>query len=215
LYYYDTAAQIGFVGYQASTNKMVIAQRVNVTNEIITVNQYGTLVVGAIEGTSISVSGNVSAGNLSLTGAFSPATLTATGNVRGGNLLTAGLITATGNISGNVFIGNGAGLTSIPGGNVTGTVLTASVAGTVTTAAQPNITSVGTLSSVSVTGNITGGIVSATGNLVSAANVLVAGDYVQLPVSDTNPDNPVIGALYYNTNIGGLRLWTGSAWDNV
>jgi hypothetical protein len=100
-------------------------------------------------------------------------------------------------------------------------VPSATVAATVTTAAQPNITSVGTLSSVTVTANVaggnitTGGIVSATGNLVSAANVLVAGDYVQLPVSDTDPENPVTGALYYNTNIGGLRLWTGSVWDFV
>ena len=53
------------------------------------------------------------------------------------------LLTAT-NIA-----GNGSGLTSITGANVTGTVPSA---GTVTTGAQPNITSTGTLTSLSVGG---------------------------------------------------------------
>ena len=56
-----------------------------------------------------------------------------------------------GNVHGNVFIGSGAGLSAIAGANVTGTVPLATAAttsGTVTTAAQPNITSVGTLSSL-------------------------------------------------------------------
>ena len=56
-----------------------------------------------------------------------------------------------GNVHGNVFIGSGAGLSAIVGANVSGTVPLATAAttsGTVTTAAQPNITSVGTLSSL-------------------------------------------------------------------
>ena len=58
-----------------------------------------------------------------------------------------------GNVHGNVFIGSGAGLSAIVGANVSGTVPLATAAttsGTVTTAAQPNITSVGTLSVISV-----------------------------------------------------------------
>ena len=55
-----------------------------------------------------------------------------------------------------VFTGNGNGLSSIVGANVTGTVSSATTAGTVTTAAQPNITSVGTLTSLGVNGTITG-----------------------------------------------------------
>ena len=65
---------------------------------------------------------------------------------------------------------NGAGLTNIPGANVTGTVPNATAAitaGTVTTGAQPNITSVGTLTSLAVTGNISAGNANL-GNLVSA-----------------------------------------------
>jgi hypothetical protein len=74
---------------------------------------------------------------------------------------------------------NGAGLTSLTGANVTGTVAnatyavsagtadSATTAGTVTTAAQGNITSVGTLTSLGVTGNITSGNANL-GNLTSS-----------------------------------------------
>lgn len=51
------------------------------------------------------------------------------------------------------YAGNGAGLTSLTGANVTGTVSLATTAGTVSTSAQPNITSVGTLSGLTVSGS--------------------------------------------------------------
>ena len=84
-----------------------------------------------------------------------------------------GYLAVTGNVSGNVFSGNGSGLSAIAGANVTGTVANATyatsagTAGTVTTNAQPNITSVGTLANLSVTGNLSAGNVDG-GNLVSA-----------------------------------------------
>ena len=119
--------------------------------------------------------------------------LTVTGNTQSGNLLTGGLISATGNITGNYHIGNGSLLSSLTGANVTGTVAnatyatsagsatTATTAGTVTTAAQGNITSVGTLTSLAVTGNtqsgnlLTGGLISATGNIIGGNLVIVPG----------------------------------------
>jgi hypothetical protein len=85
-------------------------------------------------------------------------------------------LSVTGNIVGTAFYGAGTGLTSISGANVTGTVAnatfattagSATTAGTVTTNAQPNITSVGSLTSLGVSGNITGANVAG-GNLVSA-----------------------------------------------
>ena len=84
------------------------------------------------------ISGNLNVGAL----------ISAAGNIIGGNLLTGGLISATGNVI---------------GGNLSGT----SIAGTLTTAAQTNITSVGTLGSVTVTANITSGNASL-GNLATA-----------------------------------------------
>lgn len=103
------------------------------------------------------------------------------------NGLTVGLASidaATGNLisknanlgnlaSANTFAGSGANLTNIPGANVTGTVANAthaSTANTVTTAAQPNITSVGTLSSLTVSGN------TATGGLLTDSIYYANGD---------------------------------------
>jgi hypothetical protein len=109
------------------------------------------------------------------------ASLTITGNTTSGNLLTGGVVSAAGNITGLQFIGNGAPLTNLTGANVTGTVAnatyatsagSATTAGTVTTAAQGNITSVGTLSSLSVTGNIVGGNLSAGTGTITGGNIV-------------------------------------------
>lgn len=57
-------------------------------------------------------------------------------------------------VSSNYFIGDASYLTNIPSSNIAGQVANALVAGTIYTAAQPNITSLGTLSSLTVSGNI-------------------------------------------------------------
>ena len=72
-----------------------------------------------------------------------------------------------------VFTGNGNGLSSLVGANVTGQVGNALVAGTVYTNAQPNITSVGTLSSVAVTANANVGNLNATGRIIGVDNIIV------------------------------------------
>jgi len=84
---------------------------------------------------------------------------------------------SNGSFSANVitaanFVGNGAGLTSITGANVTGQVANALVAGTVYTAAQPNITSVGTLTSLTVSGptSVTGNSALTATNITTGAN---------------------------------------------
>ena len=61
----------------------------------------------------------------------------------------------------------------VSGSNVVGSVSSATTAGTVTTAAQPNITSVGTLTSLAVTGNVTAGNVYANSGTIGAS--LLAG----------------------------------------
>ena len=76
-----------------------------------------------------------------------------TGNLTVGIGITAN-ITANGNVTANYFIGNGSSLASIAGANVTGQVANATVAGTVYTNAQPNITSVGTLTGLTSNGTI-------------------------------------------------------------
>jgi hypothetical protein len=85
-------------------------------------------------------------------------------------------MTTTGNVSVGNIIGNGQALTGLAGANVTGQVGNALVAGTVYTAAQSNITSVGTLTSLSVSGNATVGniitnnyMIHSVGTSISAA----------------------------------------------
>jgi len=79
----------------------------------------------------------------------------------------------TGTLTATLYVGSGANLTNIAGGNVSGAVATATTAATVTTNAQPNITSVGTLANLSVSGNVsfTGSNVS----LGSNANIRITG----------------------------------------
>jgi hypothetical protein len=73
-----------------------------------------------------------------------------------GNLSIGGAV-SLGNITANYFIGSGNNLSNIQGANVTGAVPSATTAVTVTSNSQPNITSLGTLTSLSVSGNVTSG----------------------------------------------------------
>ena len=110
---------------------------------------------------TVSVSGTANVAIFTSTGVNVSGYLTTTGNISASNANLGNLATA------NYFTGNGSLLSSISGANVTGQVANALVAGTVTTGAQPNITSVGTLLSLAVTGNIASGNANL-GNLVTA-----------------------------------------------
>ena len=84
--------------------------------------------------------------------------LTVSGNIISNNFAGTGNITiasinANGNITANYLIGNGSQLTGISAT----TANFANYAGNVTVSSQPNITSVGTLVSLDVTGNVTAG----------------------------------------------------------
>ena len=62
----------------------------------------------------ISASGNVTGGNILTAGLISAAsTITSAANITGINILTGGLVSATGNITGNYILGNGSQLTGI------------------------------------------------------------------------------------------------------
>ena len=115
----------------------------------------------------LSVTGNMLAGN----GFRTSSLVSATGNITGGNILTVGLISATSNVTANYFIGNGALLTSITGGNVTGQVANALVAATVYGNDQANITSVGTLASLSVSGTANVGNLNTTGTISATGDI--------------------------------------------
>jgi len=82
------------------------------------------------------------------------ANITSTGNSAFNNLTITGTTTSSGNISANYLSGNGSQLTSV-------SATTSGTATFVTGNAQANITSVGTLTSLNLTGNLTGSNVSA------------------------------------------------------
>ena len=138
----------GEVSYAATANAVAGA---NVSGTVSDATTAGTVTTAAQPNitsvgtlTSLSVTGNASAGNVSGTGGVFT-------YVSGDG---ANLTSITGqNVTGEVDFAQVAN--SVAGANVSGTVSSATTAGTVTTSAQPNITSVGTLSSVTVSGNAT------------------------------------------------------------
>lgn len=136
---------------------------------------------GNIAGNTIT--GNTVVATVGLTGTLTTAAqpnITSVGTLTGltssGNITAANIVASTG-----VFTGNGSGLTNLnatnistgvlPAGRLSGTYSisitgAAATAATVTTAAQPNITSVGTLTSLAVTGNITAANITASTHII-------------------------------------------------
>jgi hypothetical protein len=123
------------------------------------------------------------------TGTYVTGLVSATGNVSAGNVdgTTGAFTTVTGAGSGITSL-NADELSSgtVPSGRLSGTYTidisgSATTAGTVTTAAQPNITSVGTLTSITVTANVSAGNITA-GNVIvdtitiDAAAIATSGD---------------------------------------
>jgi hypothetical protein len=140
---------------------------------------------------------------------FASNAMVVTGNITGGNLRTVGLVSATGNITGNFFNGNGSLLTGI-------TAVSATTAATVTTNAQPNITSVGTLTSLTVTANVTGGNILTLG-IVSATGNITASYFIGNVVGNISGNITVPGAntqVIYN-NAGQANASSGFTFDSA
>ena len=171
---------------------------------------------------SLSVTGNVAAGNVSgtnLTGTLATASqtnitsigtlgsLSVTGTANAGNLLTGGLISATGNITGNYILGNGSQLsgiiTTVDANTLTGTTLAANVV-------TSSLTSVGTLGNLSVTGNVAAGNVSGTnitGTLTTASqtNITSVGTLTSVSVSGNTTSGNILtdGLVSATGNVAG------------
>jgi hypothetical protein len=116
----------------------------------------GSLIVSGSSNVKVELNSNV---NITVAGVANIVAVTSTGsNING-------YLTVTGNVtSGNANLGNAVTANYFIG-NLYGNANTAS---TVTTNAQPNITSVGTLTSLDVSGNITSGNVYANSGLIKA-----------------------------------------------
>ena len=186
------------VSGNANTGNLGTTTLIATTGNITTINS--GLLQNGNSNVTIAANGNVTINavggerlRLTATGANISGTVNATGNANVGNLGTAQVL-ATANIIAPQLISNVAtgtapfvvtSTTQVANLNVAtaGTATTATsatTAGTVTTAAQPNITSVGSLSSLAVSGNAnvgnlgTAGLITATGN-VSGGNLTTSG----------------------------------------
>ena len=134
------------------------------------------------------VTGNLVAGNVSLTGNVTSA-LNVTGNIASGNIYAVGLISATGNIAtANFFVGDGAYISNINAGNVAtyrisngnSSANIGNAAGNMVVTINGNLNSTFYDNGVEFAGNI-----SATGN-ISTADYFVGDGYY---ISNINPGN--------------------------
>ena len=149
----------------------------------------------------LTVTGNISTGNVSASGAVTGATLT-------GTLTTASQpnITSVGTLSSAAVTGN------VTAGNVyanSGTIGASLLTGTLTTAAQPNVTSVGTLTSATVTGNVVAGNVYANSGTIGA-NIITGNTVGGSLTTNAQPNITSVGTLTSlavsgNANVGNLN----------
>jgi hypothetical protein len=138
--------------------------------------------IGAATGDSLSVTGLITAGNITAGTGY----ISTTGNVIGGNITTGGLITATGNIVSSA---------NVSGGNI----LTGGLISAVATITGGNLATGGT---ASATGNITGGNVL-TGGLISATGNITAGNILTVGIVSTSGNvygNAILSDYYYYAN---------------
>jgi hypothetical protein len=176
LHYYTTVPVDAFMGWDNSNGEFAFGSNVTNVNDVMTFNTLGNVRAHTFIG---NVAGNIT-GNIAVAGSTTQVLFNNSGFIGASPnfVFTGTAVTITGTVNANFFAGNGSNLTNLPGANVSGTVANATyanisgvsysvsggnvsgqvanalVAGTVYTAAQPNITSLGTLSSLTVSGNI-------------------------------------------------------------
>ena len=179
-----TAGNIRTVGIISATGNITTAGYFigngSVLASIAGANVTGTVANAtyAISAGSATTAGTVTTaaqGNITSVGTLT--SLSASGNVTAGNLLTGGLISASGNVTGNYFIGNGSQLTGLPA-----TYGNANVATFLAAFGSNTISTTGNTTAGNFIGNgaaLTNVTVSAAGNIIgTSSNVsLVAGSY--------------------------------------
>ena len=167
------------------------------TGNIIAAN----IAAGNITSAIISATGNITGPNITATLLSISATASIVGNIQGGNFLTTGLISTTGNITADYFIGNGGlltgiNLTKISNGTSQINIPVAGSNANITIDGASNVAVFATTGAyvtglISANGNITGGNlttagrISATGNIVTGANLVTPNTIINSGVSTT------------------------------
>ena len=200
------------------------------TGTVTTAAQPNITSVGTLS--SLAVTGNVTSGNADLgnivTGNFFIGSGNNLSNIQGANVVGQVAYAATANsVAGANVVGSvvyAGTANAVAGANVFGQVSNAAIAATVYTNAQPNITSVGTLVNLTVTGNVTASNFIGDGSLLtglvatSATNSNYA-NFVGTVVNSSQPNITSTGTLTSLTvsgittlgNVGNLRISGGSA----
>ena len=167
-----TGANIRTAG-SISTTANVLAGNLIVTGLISAAGNINAanVAAGNITSAIISATGNISGPNITATILSVSATLNVTGNITGGNLLFgSGIVSGTGNVAAGYFLGDGGQLSNISVAKIANGTTQVNIP---TASGNANIT-VGGTSNVAVfstTGEYINGIVSVSGNIISAANV--------------------------------------------
>jgi hypothetical protein len=206
-----SAGQVTVNAIKDSANAAVQAQTTTFGNIVVTGNITSTsgffLGNGSLlSGVSASGGGSGNYANANVA-SYLP---TYTGNISAGN------VGVTGNLSASYILGNGSQLTGLPATYSNATVAsylptyTGNLGGTLTTASQPYITGVGSLTSLTVTGNVTAANLNVTGNIVdtgalsiitgASGNVTLAPGGTSVVIATTTGAN-VAGTLNVTGNI--------------
>jgi hypothetical protein len=201
---------------ELDVNFAYVSNNVSTANTVVSNAQPNITSVGTL--TNLSVAGNVIAARLkgeggkisniqgaNISGAVANATYAVTAN-------SASYATyAFSSNSTQANVANVANL--VTGGNVSGQVANALIAGTVYTNAQPNITSVGTLTSLSSSGNVTGGNILTGGQVSATSNVtggnILTGGQVSAVGNVRGSNFNTVGLITATGNVTAGNILTG------
>ena len=163
------------------------------------------------------LTGNTLSSNVlfsSLTSVGTLANLSVSGNVTGGNVLTGGLISATGNITGNYILGNisqASGFPATYGNANVATFLSAFGSNTISTTGNITVGNILPAGYVSAVGNVRGanfntvGTVSATGNVTGNYILGNGSQLTSLPAPTVTQDITSNGAMSIMTYDGVIK----------
>ena len=235
----STVSSVGGTIGNLSVPGIISAGNVNATNANLTsiTGLNALTLTGNITSNAVSsVGGTI--GNLSVPGIISAGNVNAT-NANLTSITGLNALTLTGNITSSTVssVGGTIGNLSVPG-----TITAGNVSGTLVTAIQPNITSVGNLSSLNVVGTILANTLSATtinvsslaglnnlsvtnsieastlsGTLLKASqpNITSLGQLTNLSVTGIVASNTLSANTATINNISGLNLSGGSKTDSI
>jgi hypothetical protein len=239
MHYFTTNAVDAFVGWDDTNQEFSVASNVSLVANTLIIHEYGNLKanyfvgdgsrISNIFGSNVTgfVPNAVYANTATTSGVANTVNDSAQPNIRSFGTLTSLAVSpavnpSLGNVAtANFFVGNGYRLFNITGGNVIGEVPNATYAVSagssllaehVTAADQPNITSLGTLTSLTVDGPITSQSASL-GDSVTATHIIGEGGNLS-NITGSNVFGKVANAIF-SDNAGLAEYVTQGTQSNI